>query len=60
MDATRWRLDNSTWFPSSARNAGYLDDANFGIAEQTYTLDYYDGELQLIDHSGIRQSVTLA
>lgn len=38
-----------------------LDEANFGIARQTYTLDYYDGELQLIDLSiHYKQSVTLA
>ena len=31
------------------------------MEEQAYTLDYYDGELQLIDHKpGILQSVTLA
>lgn len=38
-----------------------LDEADFGIAEQAYTVDFYDGELQLIDHQpGILQSVTLA
>ena len=37
-----------------------LDDDNFGIAEQTYTVDYYDGELQLIDPKALTQSVTLA
>lgn len=38
-----------------------LDEADFGMKEQPYTLDYYDGELQLIDHQpGILQSVTLA
>jgi hypothetical protein len=38
-----------------------LDGADFGIAEQAFTVDYYDGELQLIDHKpGILQSVTLA
>jgi hypothetical protein len=38
-----------------------LDEATFGMEEQPFTLDYYDGELQLIDHKpGILQSVTLA
>lgn len=38
-----------------------LDEATFGILEQPFTVDYYDGELQLIDHKpGILQSVTLA
>lgn len=38
-----------------------LDPANFGMEEQPFTVDYYDGELQLIDHKpGILQSVTLA
>lgn len=38
-----------------------LDEATFGMEEQPFTVDYYDGELQLIDHKpGILQSVTLA
>ncbi|MHC1766337.1 MAG: hypothetical protein AB9869_18900 [Verrucomicrobiia bacterium] len=38
-----------------------LDEADFGMKEQPFTVDYYDGELQLIDHKpGILQSVTLA
>lgn len=38
-----------------------LDEATFGMEEEPFTVDYYDGELQLIDHKpGILQSVTLA
>ncbi len=38
-----------------------LDDAKFGMMEKTYTLDYYDGELQLIDLTiPYVQSVALA
>lgn len=38
-----------------------LDEATFGMEEQAFTVDYYDSELQLIDHMpGILQSVTLA
>lgn len=37
-----------------------LDDADFGMVEKTYAIDYYDGELQLIDLTAVYQSVTLA
>ncbi|MHC1767322.1 MAG: hypothetical protein AB9869_24100 [Verrucomicrobiia bacterium] len=37
-----------------------LDDANFAISERTYTLDYYEDELQIIDTTvAFRQSVRL-
>ena len=37
-----------------------LDNGTFGMKEHTYTVDYYDSQLQLIDLEAVVQSVTLA
>lgn len=48
------------FFPFVGQERYALDDADFGMIQKTYAVDYYDGELQLIDLSAVYQSVTLA
>lgn len=45
-------------FPGQANYS--RDNGDFGQVERSFELDYYDGELQLIDLSAISQSVAIA
>ena len=47
-------------FPFVGQGLYSRDNGDFGKVERTRELDYYDGELQLIDLEAISQSVTLA
>ena len=59
MDATPWTQAAFTWFLLSAR-ISTPTTAEFGTVELVRQLDYYDGQLQLIDLAAVIQSVTVA